>query len=141
MLENTDRAIKNGQSRETGNIEYTRRRNWQHRVHKTKKLATQGTQDEEKLATQGTQDEEKLATQGTQDEEKLATQGTEDEEKLATQGTQDKKNKAVPASYKTPAVLLIYTVKCSELLAVIEKRKRIMSNILCLSVVLMSYTF
>jgi hypothetical protein len=39
-------AIKHGQSRETGNIGYTRRRgnqtwtiqrNWQHRVHKTKK--------------------------------------------------------------------------------------------------------
>ena len=86
MLENTDRAIKNGQSRETGNIGYTRRRNWQHRVHKTKKLATQGTQDEEKLATQGTQDEEKLATQGTQDEEK---QNKNNPEKLATQGTQD----------------------------------------------------
>jgi hypothetical protein len=26
MLENTEAAIKNGQSRETGNIEYTRRR-------------------------------------------------------------------------------------------------------------------
>ena len=50
MLENTEGAIKNGQSRETGNIGYTgqinvreyRRgnqkwtiqRNWQHRVHK-----------------------------------------------------------------------------------------------------------
>ena len=53
MLVNTEGAIKNGQSRETGNIGYTgqinvreyRRgnqkwtiqRNWQHRVHKTKK--------------------------------------------------------------------------------------------------------
>ena len=46
------------QSRKTGNIGYTRRRktiqkNWQHRVHKTKK------NNPEKLATQGTQDEEK----------------------------------------------------------------------------------
>ena len=42
--------------RETGNIGYTRRRktqrNWQYRVHKTKK-------NTEKLAIQGTQDEEK----------------------------------------------------------------------------------
>ena len=41
MLENTEGAIKSGKSRETGNIGYTRRRktqrNWQHRVHKTKK--------------------------------------------------------------------------------------------------------
>ena len=51
MLENTEGAIKNGQSRETGNIgctghinvrEYRRglkriiQRNWQHRVHRTK---------------------------------------------------------------------------------------------------------
>ena len=54
-LENTERAIRNGQSRETGNIEYTGhksrttnireyrtsnqkwtiQRNWQHRVHRT----------------------------------------------------------------------------------------------------------
>jgi hypothetical protein len=48
-LENTEGAIKHGQSRETGNIGYTRRRgnktwtiqrNWQHRVHKTKKNKT-----------------------------------------------------------------------------------------------------
>ena len=52
-----------------------------------------------------------------------------------------KKNKAVPASYKTPAVLLIYTVKCSKWMAVIEKRKRIMSNMLCVLVVLMSYIY
>ena len=53
MLENTEGAIKNGQSRETGNIGYTgqinireyRRgnqkwtiqRNWQHRIHRTNK--------------------------------------------------------------------------------------------------------
>jgi hypothetical protein len=58
MLENTEGAIKNGQSRETGNIEYTRRRktkqkhntiqrNWQHRVHKTKKNKTKTTQSRE----------------------------------------------------------------------------------------------
>ena len=51
-LEKNEWAIKNGQSRETGNIGYTRQinvreyqrgnqkgtiqRNWQHRVHKTK---------------------------------------------------------------------------------------------------------
>jgi hypothetical protein len=56
MLQNTEGAITNGQSRETGNIWYTRRRktqrNWQHMVHKTKK-------NTEKLATYGTQDEEK----------------------------------------------------------------------------------
>ena len=59
MLENTEMAIKNGQSRETGNTGYTRhrtkinvreyrcgnqkwtiQRNWQHRVHKTKKNKT-----------------------------------------------------------------------------------------------------
>ena len=39
-------ATQGTQDEETGNIGYTRRRNWQHRVHKTKKLATQGTQDE-----------------------------------------------------------------------------------------------
>jgi hypothetical protein len=47
-LENTDGAIKNGQSRETGNIREYRRgnqkwaiqRNWQYRVHKTKKNKT-----------------------------------------------------------------------------------------------------
>jgi hypothetical protein len=48
MLENTEEAIKNGQSRETGNIGYTKQRktqrNWQHRVHKT-------TKNTEKLAT------------------------------------------------------------------------------------------
>ena len=53
MLENTEGAIKNGQSRETGNIGYTRQinvreyrrgnqkwtiqRNWQHRIHRTNK--------------------------------------------------------------------------------------------------------
>ena len=57
-------------SRETGNIEYTRRRktiqrNWQHRVHKTKKNIP------EKLATQGTQDEEKHSREtGNIEEEK-----------------------------------------------------------------------
>ena len=40
-------ATQGTQGEETGNIGYTRRRNWQHRVHKTKKLATQSTQDEE----------------------------------------------------------------------------------------------
>jgi hypothetical protein len=62
MLENTEAAIKNGQSREIGNIEYTRRRktkqkhntiqrNWQHRVHKTKKNKTKTQHNPEKLAT------------------------------------------------------------------------------------------
>ena len=33
MLENTEGTIKNGQSRETGTIEYkTSQRNWHHRV-------------------------------------------------------------------------------------------------------------
>jgi ribulose 1,5-bisphosphate synthetase/thiazole synthase len=41
MQENTESAIKNGQSSKTGNIGYTRRRNWQHRVHKKKKNTTQ----------------------------------------------------------------------------------------------------
>ena len=54
MLENIEGALNHGQSRETGNIGYTRQRqtnvreyrrgtqtwtiqrNWQHRVHKTK---------------------------------------------------------------------------------------------------------
>ena len=41
MSEKTEGVIKNGQSRETGNIAYTRhktntiQRNWQHSVHKT----------------------------------------------------------------------------------------------------------
>ena len=45
-LENTEEAINNGQSRETGNIDvreyrrgnqkWTIQRNWQHMVHKTK---------------------------------------------------------------------------------------------------------
>ena len=82
--------IKNGQSRETGNIWYTRRRqrkqinvreyrrsnqkrtiqrNWQHRVHKTKINKTNKRQRIRK--EQSKQDNlEKLATQGTQDEDK-----------------------------------------------------------------------
>ena len=55
---------QNGQSRETGNIGYTRRRgnqtwtiqrHWQHRVHKTK--GQSNMDNPEKLATYGTQDE------------------------------------------------------------------------------------
>ena len=57
-------AIKNWQSRETGNIGHTRprgnqkltiQRNWQHRAHKTK--GQYKTDNPEKLATQGTQDQ------------------------------------------------------------------------------------
>jgi hypothetical protein len=57
-------AIKNGQSRETGNIGYRRRRgnqkwriqrNWQHWVNKTKGQSKMDSP--EKLATLGTQDE------------------------------------------------------------------------------------
>ena len=84
-LENTERAIRNGQSLETGNIGYTGHksrttnirkytrsnqkwtilRNWQHREHRTqvkdnKHQKIQKEQSEidnpEKLATQGTQD-------------------------------------------------------------------------------------
>ena len=62
MLENTEGAIKKGQSRETGNIGYTRQkqtrlkhntiqRNWQHRVHKTKTNKTKTQHNPEKLAT------------------------------------------------------------------------------------------
>ena len=49
--------MRNGQSRKTGNIGYTRhrmktiQRNWQHWVHKT-----QNEDNPEKLATLGTQD-------------------------------------------------------------------------------------
>ena len=75
------RCNKNGQSRETGNIGYTRhrtnkcqripkgqkkwtiQRNWQHRIHKTQDKSmlenTEGAiqkDNSEKLATQGTQD-------------------------------------------------------------------------------------
>ena len=59
-------AIKNEQSRETGNIGYTRRRgnqkwtiqrNWQHWVHKTKGQSKMD--NPEKLAALGTQDEDK----------------------------------------------------------------------------------
>jgi len=58
MLENTEVAIKKGQSRETGNIGYTGRRgnqkrtiqrNWQHRVHRTKGQSKKD--NPEKLAT------------------------------------------------------------------------------------------
>ena len=56
---------KQKQSRETGNIGYTRRRMKQNK-NNPEKLATQGTQDEEK---QNKNNPEKLATQGTQDEE------------------------------------------------------------------------
>jgi hypothetical protein len=55
-------AIKKGQSRENGKIGYTRRRktkqkhntiqrNWQHRIHKTKKNKTKTQHNPEKLAT------------------------------------------------------------------------------------------
>ena len=33
MIENTDRAIKSGQSRETANIEYTRKTNTKQKQH------------------------------------------------------------------------------------------------------------
>ena len=65
MLENTEGAIKNGQSRETGNIGYTRhrtnktktiQRNWQHRVHKTQDEDKQNKDNPETLATLGTHD-------------------------------------------------------------------------------------
>ena len=71
--EKTERAINNGQSRDTGNIGYTRRRenrrgnqqwtiqrHWQHWPHKTKrKPKEQSTMDNpETLATLATQDEE-----------------------------------------------------------------------------------
>ena len=50
MLENTEKAIKNGQSRETGNIGYTR-----HRTNKCQRIPKgQSKMDNpEKLATQG----------------------------------------------------------------------------------------
>ena len=90
MLENTEGAIKNGQSRETGNIVYTRRRqtkqinvreyrrsnqkwtiqrNWQHSVHKTK---TNKTNKRQRIPKEQSKmnNPEKLATQGTQDEDK-----------------------------------------------------------------------
>ena len=51
MLENTVGAIKNGQSRETGNTGHTRQT-------KTKQNTTQ-YDNPEKLATQGTQDKQK----------------------------------------------------------------------------------
>ena len=57
MLEKTEEAIKNGQSRDTGNIGYTRhktktiQRHWQHWVHKK-----QDEDNPETLATLGTQD-------------------------------------------------------------------------------------
>jgi hypothetical protein len=72
--ENTEGAINNGQSRDTGNIDHTKRRenrrgnqqwtiqrHWQHWPHKTKRiLKGQSTLDNpETLATLTTQDEEK----------------------------------------------------------------------------------
>jgi len=75
MLENTVGAIKNGQSRETGNTGHTRQT-------KTKQNTTQ-YDNPEKLATQGTQDKQKTKQNTTQydNPEKLATQGTQDKQK------------------------------------------------------------
>ena len=42
-----DISKKNVREYRKGNEKLSPKRNWQHRVHKTKKLATQGTQDEE----------------------------------------------------------------------------------------------
>jgi hypothetical protein len=64
MLEIIEGAIENGQSKETGNMWCTRRRQTK---HNTEKLATCGTQDEDK---QNKNNPEKLATCGTQDEDK-----------------------------------------------------------------------
>ena len=63
MLENSEGAINNGQSRETGNIGYTR-----HRTNKCQRIAKgQSKMDNpEKLATQGTQDEDKQNNNTTQ---------------------------------------------------------------------------
>jgi len=44
-LEKTERAIKNGQPRKTGNIWYTRHRTKTNKKHNTETLATFGTQD------------------------------------------------------------------------------------------------
>jgi hypothetical protein len=76
-LEKTKGAIKNGQSRETGNIGYTRhrtktnktrgnqewtiQRNWQHWVHKTQ------DEDKQNKGQSRIDNPEKLATLGTQD--------------------------------------------------------------------------
>ena len=49
MLENTDGAIKNGQSRETGNIGYTRRRKTQHNHTKSAKLSQKQSENGCKL--------------------------------------------------------------------------------------------
>jgi hypothetical protein len=52
MLEIIEGAIENGQSKETGNMWYTRRRQTK---HNTEKLATCGTQDEDKQNKNTTQ--------------------------------------------------------------------------------------
>jgi hypothetical protein len=104
--ENTEGAINNGQSRDTGNIDHTKRRenrrgnqqwtiqrHWQHWPHKTKRiLKGQSTLDNpETLATLTTQDEEK--TEGainngqSRDTGNIATQ---DEEKQNTKNTTQK---------------------------------------------------
>ena len=52
MSEKTERAIKNGQSRETGNKTKKNKAKTQHNLEK---LATQGTQDEDKQNKNTTQ--------------------------------------------------------------------------------------
>jgi hypothetical protein len=47
MLENTEGTIKNGQSRETGNIRYTRRRKTK---HNTTQFVTQVTQEKKRIS-------------------------------------------------------------------------------------------
>ena len=79
MLEKTEEAIKNGQSRDTGNIGYTRhktktiQRHWQHWVHKKKnKTKTQhrdtGNTGYTRRKTKLKHNTETPATLGTQEE-------------------------------------------------------------------------
>ena len=67
MLEIIEGAIENGQSKETGNMWCTRRRQTK---HNTEKLATCGTQDEDKQNKNTTQYVLDTTIHKTQDEDK-----------------------------------------------------------------------
>ena len=81
-LENTEGVIKNGESRETGNIGYTR-----HRTNKRQRIPKEQSKMEnpEKLVTQGTQDTGQINVR----EYRRGNKKMENPEKLATQDTQD----------------------------------------------------
>ena len=108
MLENTEWAIKNRQSRETGNIGYTRHRtnkcqripNGQSKIDNPEKLATQDTQDTGQINVREYQrGDQKWTIQRnwqhrvhkTNKRQRIPKRQSkmDNPEKLATQGTQD----------------------------------------------------